>query len=134
MSMLLAELYDSSYICENINALDSPHLMKRNSEHWQDLLNQSYVTDCTICHALGLKGFKLMRKHFKQFVKEENNFTVTDDTQHVKGILDGITTVASVFMPAFLPTCAVMYVEGCSFIHGSQRRHMLSTTSNAIIR
>ena len=75
-------LYDSSYICENINALDSPHLMKRNSEHWQDLLNQSYVTDFTICHALGLKGFKLMRKHFKQFVKEENNFTITDDTTY----------------------------------------------------
>ena len=127
-------LYESSYICENINALDYPHLIKRNSEHWQDLLKQSYVTDCTICHALGLKGLKLMRKHFKQFVKEENNLTITDDTQHIKGILDGITTVASVFMPAFLPTCAVMYEEGCSFIHGSQRRNMLSTTSNAVIR
>ena len=127
-------LYESSYISENINPLDYPHLMKRNSEHWQDLLKQSYVTDCTICHALGLKGLKSMRKHFKQFVKEENNVTLTDDMQHMKGILDGMTTVASVFMPAFLPTCAVMYEEGCSFIHGSQRKHLLSTTSNAVIR
>ena len=127
-------LYESSYICEHINSLDYPHLIKRNSEHWQDLLKQSYVTDSTICHALGLKGLKSMRKHFKQFVKEENNLTITDDTQHMKGILDGITTVASVFMPAFLPTCAVMYEGGCSFIHGSKRRNMLSTTSNAFIR
>ena len=108
--------------------------MKRNSDIWHDLLHQSYVTDTTICDALGLKGFNTMRKHFKLFVKEEKSHRLNKKGYEDKIMLDGFTTVASIFMPAFLRTCAVMYEEGCSFIHGSQRKNMLCTTSNAYIR
>ena len=127
-------LHEASYICDNINALDYPHLMKRHSEPWQDLVKQSYVTDTTICDALRLKGFKMMRKHFKQFVKEEKSAKLNVNSSQQQILLDGLTTIASVFMPSFLPTCAVMYEEGCSFLHGSKRRNMLCTTSNAYIR
>ena len=127
-------LHEASYICDNINALDYPHLIKRHSEPWQDLVKQSYVTDTTICDALGLKGFKTMRKHFKLFVNEERSAKFNENASQTKNQMDCLTTIASVFMPAFLPTCAVMYEEGCSFLHGSKRKNMLCTTSNAFIR
>ena len=127
-------LHDASYICDNINALDYPHLIKKNSDNWHDLLHQSYVTDTTICDALGLKGFNTMRKHFKQFVKEERCHKLNEKAYEEQMMMDGFTTIASIFMPAFLPTCAVMYEEGCSFLHGSKRKNMLCTTSNAYIR
>ena len=127
-------LHEASYICDNINALDYPHLIKRHSEPWQDLVKQSYVTDTTICDALGLKGFKTMRKHFKLFVNEERSAKFYENASQTKNQMDCLTTIASVFMPAFLPTCAVMYEEGCSFLHGSKRKNMLCTTSNAFIR
>ena len=127
-------LHEASYICDNINALDYPHLIKHHSEPWQDLVKQSYVTDTTICDALGLKGFKTMRKHFKLFVNEERSAKFNENASQTKNQMDCLTTIASVFMPAFLPTCAVMYEEGCSFLHGSKRKNMLCTTSNAFIR
>ena len=90
-------LHDASYICDNINALDYPHLIKKNSDNWHDLLHQSYVTDTTICDALGLKGFNTMRKHFKQFVKEERCHKLNEKAYEEQMMMDGFYNYCKYF-------------------------------------
>ena len=122
-------LYPSEYIMSRIDPFEYPHLMKRGSEMFNDILRQSYVTSQTIYKALGLSGVKLMRQHFRYFVEE-----VGPQPDELSAKYDGIATLSNIIIPALLPSCAVLYEEGCRFLNGKHRKHVLCSSNHWIIR
>ena len=127
-------LHDAQYISTNVNAQEYPHLIERYSDIWSDLLQQSILTDTNVYVALGLKGVKAMKKHYKDFVLQNNCRLIDPPDSYKQAELDGLTTVTSIFMPALLPSCAVMYEEGCAYIEGKTISKLICTTSNGYIR
>ena len=48
--------------------------------------------------------------------------------------IDGIATISALFMGGLLPTCAILYEEGCSFVNGKKQLTLLSCSPIAVIR
>ena len=127
-------LFNSNYVSSNVNHLDYPHLIKKYSELWYDLVRESVVTSDSAYNSVGLNGVKLMKEHFGKFVKEEVPVGQRDKTEYCANELNGMATLCCTFMSSLLPSCAVFYEEGCSFIDGKKRLNMLCSTSAGMIR
>ena len=127
-------LYGTEYVCQNVNFLEYPHLVKRHSEIWYDLLQESVITTDTTFTAIGLDSVLSMKNHFKSYIKQEITANSDQSTTVTSMELTALATICSMFMPALLPSCAVLYEEGCSFIHGKNRKNLLCSTNTAIIR
>ena len=67
----LQQLHDADYVYSNLNPMDHPHLFKRYSYVWQDLIQQSVMCDYISYDSIGLSGLKAMRNYFKKFIKQE---------------------------------------------------------------
>ena len=69
-------LHNTSYVGANCDLNVNTHLIKQGSEEWMDLRKSSHITGSTAYNALGFRGFKSVREHFKQFIynKEPNPF------------------------------------------------------------
>ena len=48
--------------------------------------------------------------------------------------IDGISTISSLFMGGLLPSCAIFYEEGCSFLNGKKQPTLLSCSPIGVIR
>ena len=126
-------LYDSEIVSEIVDGMEFPHLMKRNSDFSTDLQEQSLMTSKTCYTALGLHTASAMKDHFNKFVLQNgtNSFDpITDFQAH----LDGFATTAAVYMPAFMPSCSVLYEEGCRFIDGHVRSKIICCQISGVIR
>ena len=130
----LHQLRTAEYVYSNLNPIEYPHLFKRYSYVWEDLIQQSVMCDYISCDSLGLSGLKAMRNYFKKFIKEEGFVLRLRDSNYKESELDGISTLCTIFVPALLPTCAVVYEEGCSFVKGQHRKELICCTPNAFIR
>ena len=127
-------LYGTDYICQNVDFLEYPHLVKHHSEIWYDLLQESVITTDTAYAAIGLDSVLSMKNCFKHYIKQEITANSDQSTTVSSMELTALATICSTFMPALLPSCAVLYEEGCSFIHGKNRKNLLCSTNTAIIR
>ena len=58
-------LYSTEYVCQHINFLEYPHLMKQHSDILYDLMQESVITTDTTYAAVGLDGVLAMKNHFK---------------------------------------------------------------------
>ena len=69
-------LHNTSYVGANCDLNVHTHLIKQGSEEWMDLRKSSHITGSTAYNALGFRGFKCVREHFKQFIynKEPSPF------------------------------------------------------------
>ena len=130
----LRQLHVAEYIYSNINPIEYPHLFKRYSYVWEDLIQQSVMCDYNAYNSLGLGGLKAMRCYFKTFIKQEGSAWRLWETNYMESELDGICTLCTIFAPALLPTCAVVYEEGCLFVKGRHRNELICCTPNAFIR
>ena len=98
------------------------------------MIKQSLVTDDTISDALGLNGCKSLKKHEKNFIMDdydEERFQQRCKEQHE---IDGISTISALFMGGLLPSCAIFYEEGCSFLNGKKQLTLLSCSPIGVIR
>ena len=111
--------------------MEYPHLFKRYSYVWQDLIQQSVMCDYISHDSIGLGGLKAMRSYF---IKQETSVFKEPNRHHKEAELDGLCTVCTIFAPSFLPTCAVIYEEGCSFLKGRNRKELLCCTPSTFIR
>ena len=66
----LWQLHDADYVYSNLNPMDHPHLFKRYSYVWQDLIQQSVMCDYISYDSIGLSGLKAMRNYFNSFSLE----------------------------------------------------------------
>ena len=58
-------LYSTDYVCQNINILEYPHLIKCHSDIWYDLMQASVLTTDTAYAAMGLDSVLAMKNHFQ---------------------------------------------------------------------
>ena len=131
----LHQLHEADYVFSNLNPMDYPHLFMRYSYVWQDLIQQSVMSDYIFAYnSIGLSGLNAMRNYFQKFIKQEGSPFRMPGDNYKDAELDGICTVCIIFTPAFLPTCAVVYEEGCSFVKGRTRKELICCTPNAFIR
>ena len=126
-------LHESELVSEIIDPLEFPHLIRRESDLSEDLQEQSLMTSNNCYIALGLKTAVAMKDHFNRFVMQnsQSRFEPIFDFQ---AHLDGFGTTASLFMPAFLPSCATLYEEGCRFIDGISRPKIICCQISGVIR
>ena len=130
----LRTLYPAEYVSQHVEPNEFPHLIERYSDTWNDLVQQSLVPDFKLHTCLGLSGHNPMKKHFKEFIQEQKHENINPADDFVQAELDGMTTVATIFMPSLLPSCAVLYEEGCSFIDGRVKNRLICTTHIGYIR
>ena len=122
-------LHAAQTVSVNIDLLDYPHLMKVGSDIHKDLVRQSLITTGTIFQALGLDKVSSMKEHFKRFVLDIGYNEDCITSNHV-----GLATVTNIIMPAMLPSCAVLYEEGCRYLNGKKRTKLICSPSHWIIR
>ena len=127
-------LYDSQYVSQHINSREHPNLIKKYSDGWYELVKESYVTSDTVFSALGLNGVNAMKMHFKQFVKDEMTEEFVSKNCYSQSNINILITMNCILTPSLLPSCAIFYEEGCSFLDGKHKMNMLCSTHTTVIR
>ena len=122
-------LHVAETVSANIDPLDYPHLIKAGSDIHKDLVRQSLMTTETIFTAVGLNKVWSMKNHFKRFVLDIGYDEDCISANHV-----GLTTLTNIVMPSMLPSCAVLYEEGCRYLNGKKRNKLICSPSHWIIR
>ena len=122
-------LHVAETVSANIDPLDYPHLIKAGSDIHKDLVRQSLMTAETIFTAVGLNKMWSMKNHFKRFVLDTGYNEDCISANHV-----GLTTLTNIVMPSMLPSCAVLYEEGCRYLNGKKRNKLICSPSHWIIR
>ena len=127
-------LHKSNYVASEIDKFKYPHLIGKYSDEWIEMVKESVVTDQVIGDSLGLNGTKKLNKYVVNILNgegmNEDYFPSGKSTYEI----DGIATVASIFMPALLPSCAILYEEGCSFIESNIYKRFLCVSPLCVIR
>ena len=127
-------LHKSNYVASEIDKFEYPHLIGKYSDEWIEMVKESVLTDQVIGDSLGLKGTKKLNKYVVNILNgegmNEDYFPSGKSTYEI----DGIATVASIFMPALLPSCAILYEEGCSFIESNMYKRFLCVSPLCVIR
>ena len=54
-------LHDADYMDKNINRNEHPHLIKKYSDQWKDLVKDSLLTEECVSSSLGMNGTKQMK-------------------------------------------------------------------------
>ena len=121
-------LHEGDYVMTKVDPVEYPHLIKYSSEMFRDLRRQSLLTSTTIYNALGLFSSKAMKLHFHNFIQEIGQDDVDESDRYA-----GICSLINILMPALLPSCAVLYEEGCRFIDGKVRKKILCSDNHWII-
>ena len=98
------------------------------------MVKESVVTDEVIQDSLGLNGTKKLNKYVVNILNEEGMNENYFPSWESKYEIDAIATVSSIFMPSLLPSCAVLYKEGCSSIASNFYRRFLSVSPLCVIR
>ena len=122
-------LHAAETVSANIDPLDYPHLIKAGSDIHKDLVRQSLMTTETIFTAVGWNKVWSMKNHFKRFVLDIGYNEDCTSVNHV-----GLTTLTNIIMPSVLPSCAVLYEEGCRYLNGKNRNKLICSPSHWIIR
>ena len=122
-------LHAAETVSGHIDPLDYPHLIKAGSDIHKDLVRQSLMTTATIFTAVGLNKVSSMKSHFKRFVLDIGYNEDCIAANHV-----GLATLTNIIMPSMLPSCAVLYEEGCRYLNGKNRNKVICSPSHWIIR
>ena len=122
-------LHNAATVSSKLNVMDYSHLIKSGSEIHKDLVRQTLITTGTIGNAIGLNKISCMRSHFRRYILEVGYVDETTENNY-----KGINTLANVLMPSMLPSCAVLYEEGCRFIDGVNQKKILCSPKHWVIR
>ena len=127
-------LHKSSYVASEIDKFEYPHLIQKYSDEWTEIVKESVVTDQVIGDSLGLNGTKNLNKYVVNILNGEgmNEDHLLSWKSTLK--IDAIATVASIFMPSLLPSCAGLYEEGCLFIESNFYKKILCVSPLCVIR
>ena len=87
------------------------------------------VTCDTAYTALGLRTVKELKRHFRYFVEDIGQPAGFNQDRYL-----GIATLSNILIPTLLPSCAVLYEEGCRFMNGRNKTNYLCLARHWIIR
>ena len=127
-------LNEADYVCSHLDKEEYPHLIKKYSEEWNDFVRQSIMTHDTIGDALGINGYNALKKHHNLFIMENFPHEMFQKNCMEQYEIDAIATITTVFMPALMPSCAIFYEEGSSFIKGSHQPKLINCSPCGVIR
>ena len=127
-------LHSADYVQSNLDKEDYPHLIKKYSDDWNDFLRQSVITDTTIGDALGINGNKALKSHHNNFILENFTREMFQNNYAPDYENDVIATLCTVFMAALMPSCAIFYEEGSSFIRGKHQPKLINCSPCGVIR
>ena len=127
-------LHDSDYVCSEIDMNEYPHLIKKYSAQWKEMLKECIIPYESIADCLGINGTRKLNEYVKNHLKEEGELSCFHIEHKSQYELDGIATIANAIMPGLLPSCAIMYEEGCSFIRSHLYGKFLMVSPVAVIR
>ena len=127
-------LHSADYVQSNLDKEEYPHLIKKYSDDWNDFLRQSVITDTTIGDALGINGNKALKSHHNNFILENFTREMFQNNYAPDYEKDVIATLCSVFMAALMPSCAIFYEEGSSFIRGKHQPKLINCSPCGVIR
>ena len=98
------------------------------------MVKESVVNDEVIGDSLGLNSTKKLNKYVVNILNEEGKYECNVPSRKSNYEIDAITTVATIFMPSLLPSCAVLYEEGYSFLPSNLYRRFLCVSPLCVIR
>ena len=127
-------LHSADYVTSHLDKEEYPHLIKKYSDDWNDFLRQSVITDTTVGDALGLNGNKALKSHHNKFILENFTREMFQNNYAPDYENDVIATLCTVFMSALMPSCAIFYEEGSSFITGKHQPKLLNCSPCGVIR
>ena len=127
-------LHCPSYVSTKIECNEYPHLFAKYSEEWRELVKECNVSDECIADCLGISGSKKLNEYVKTFLNQDSTYDFMEISTKSQYEVDGIATLSRTFMPALLPSCAVMYEEGCSFLGTNMYRKFLCVSPLCVIR
>ena len=122
-------LHGAETVSCNIDPLEYSHLMKPGLDIHKDLVRQSLITTETIFTAVGLNKLSTMRNHFNKFVLD-----IGYNNDLISANYVGVATLTNIIMPSMLPSCAVLYEEGCRYLNLKNRNKAICSPSHWIIR
>ena len=111
-------LHCPDHVVKVINHRDHPHLIRAHSDLWKDFVKEALMTDDTISSCLGLNEIHEMKLFYNIFVKEENMDRYFQLDSRADFEVNALCTIVKVFAPSILPSCTIIYEEGCSFVEG----------------
>ena len=127
-------LHKSNYVASELDKFEYPHLVQKYSDEWTEMVKESVVNDEVIGDSLGLNGTKKLNKYVVNILNEEGMYEYNVQSRKSNYEIDAIATVATIFIPSLLPSCAVLYEEGCSFLPSNLYRPFLSVSPLCVIR
>ena len=126
-------LYESAYVNDNLDIFEFPHLIKQQSDIWEDLVRQAILTDANTFMSIGFSTAKIMKSMFRRNII--NGDAVHNYTWHnLDSVCDGISTLSSLILPAFYASCCVFYEEGCRYIRGKHNDKLIACCSTGVVR
>ena len=74
-------LHNPIYVGGHCDLSTHSHLIKQGSNEWMTLRKSSHLTGSTAFNALGFRGFKYVREHFRQFIYDKEPSPVSEEVQ-----------------------------------------------------
>ena len=74
-------LHDSDYVCSEINMNEYPHLVRKYSDQWKEMLKESIIPYECIADCLGINGTRKLNEYVKKHLKQEGELSC-HDLQH----------------------------------------------------
>ena len=126
-------LHKANYVAQHVDFEDFPHLFKKGSDIYRDLLHQSCVPAKYAYYIMGLDTRSNLRHYYSTYISEETPYPPEQNSEHTSH-LDAIATTCKLFMPSYMPSCCLFYEEGIRFMDGRITRKLLSCGPLGIIR
>ena len=126
-------LHNADYIAEHVDSNDFPHLFKRGSDICNDMQRQTLIPAGDAFIMLGLDSLRTLKNKFKINITEEATASVEQITDY-QPTVDALATTAAMFLPAYFPSCCLMYEEGIRILKGSVQGKLVSCCGHAVIR
>ena len=75
------QLLPANYVARNTTLEEHPELFKQQSPQWKKLRSGAHITTSTAYSAMGFRGFKHVRNHFREFIYKKGPVPVDAATR-----------------------------------------------------
>ena len=127
----LLTLKDTECTDESTQVQIDPQYLKQRSKIWFELRKRCRITGSTLHTAIGLRGVKEQKCHFRKFLEGEEETFSQDVRQRLDwGIeheANAVATLVGRILPTYFPKC-ILIEEGCYILH-EQNTELLGVVS-----
>ena len=126
-------LQSASYVAQNIDPTEFPHLMKRGSDEWLELKKECLISSSLSYFMLGLGSREELTNSYNALIRQ-NYENITLGVVDYQPSIDALATMSNVLLPGLYPTCCVAYEEGIRFLDGDIRQQFICSDHILTVR